>query len=227
MRRILIGILLFASLFFGVNYTVFANEPVNLGVARQAVAKYYDSGEYARDVKNVVAAAERYVDNRLQNERSAKDAQMKHKFAVTFDIDDTLLSTYSTAKASNFCEQLPEIIANERKGIYPAIPEMLSLYKFLQSKNIAVFLITGRREVERSITEKNLHNAGFSNWQYLYMRPNNDHGKRVSAFKSNSRETIEQQGYDIIFNIGDQFSDLAGGEADARFKLPNPMYFIP
>jgi acid phosphatase len=225
--RKLTSILVLVSLFLGINYAVFASEPANLGLARQAVAKYYDSGEYSCDVKNIVTRVEQYVENRLQQERLASGMKMKHKFAVTFDIDDTLLSTYPTAKSYNFCEQLPEIIANERKGIYPAIPEMLGLYRFLQSKNIAIFLVTGRREIERSITEKNLHDAGYSNWQYLYMRPSNDHGKRVSAFKSNSREAIEQRGYDIVFNIGDQFSDLAGGEADAGFKLPNPMYFIP
>jgi hypothetical protein len=30
-----------------------------------------------------------------------------------------------------------------------------------------------------------------------------------------------------VVNIGDQFSDLAGGFAERVFKLPNPYYFIP
>jgi hypothetical protein len=30
----------------------------------------------------------------------------------------------------------------------------------------------------------------------------------------------------IIANLGDQFSDLAGGYAERTFKLPNPFYSI-
>jgi hypothetical protein len=30
-----------------------------------------------------------------------------------------------------------------------------------------------------------------------------------------------------VANFGDQFSDLSGGFADARYKLPNPMCFLP
>ncbi len=46
-------------------------------------------------------------------------------------------------------------------------------------------------------------------------------------FKSGERKKIEQSGYFIIANIGDQQSDLEGGFAKCRFKLPDPFYFIP
>lgn len=32
---------------------------------------------------------------------------------------------------------------------------------------------------------------------------------------------------DIVMNVGDQWSDLEGGYADASTKLPNPTYFLP
>ena len=51
--------------------------------------------------------------------------------------------------------------------------------------------------------------------------------KTVAIYKSHMREQIEKQGYDVVLNIGDQKSDLAGGHADKAFKLPNPYYFIP
>jgi HAD superfamily, subfamily IIIB (Acid phosphatase) len=47
------------------------------------------------------------------------------------------------------------------------------------------------------------------------------------AYKSGARVTIEQQGHRIIANVGDQYSDLAGGHEDKAFKLPNPFYFLP
>ena len=46
-------------------------------------------------------------------------------------------------------------------------------------------------------------------------------------YKSGVRAHIEDLGYDIVGNFGDQFSDLEGGFADNTFKLPNPNYFLP
>ena len=46
-------------------------------------------------------------------------------------------------------------------------------------------------------------------------------------YKSATRAYIESQGYDIVGNFGDQFSDLEGGYADETFKLPNPTYYLP
>ena len=46
-------------------------------------------------------------------------------------------------------------------------------------------------------------------------------------YKSGTRAYIESQGYDIVANFGDQFSDLLGGFSDKTFKLPNPNYYLP
>jgi predicted secreted acid phosphatase len=46
-------------------------------------------------------------------------------------------------------------------------------------------------------------------------------------YKSGTRAYIEAQGYDIVANFGDQFSDLLGGFSDKTFKMPNPNYYLP
>jgi predicted secreted acid phosphatase len=46
-------------------------------------------------------------------------------------------------------------------------------------------------------------------------------------YKSGTRAYIESKGYDIVADIGDQFSDLEGGYADKMFKMPNPNYYLP
>jgi predicted secreted acid phosphatase len=46
-------------------------------------------------------------------------------------------------------------------------------------------------------------------------------------YKSGTRAYIESQGYDIVANFGDQFSDLLNGFADKTFKMPNPNYYLP
>ena len=46
-------------------------------------------------------------------------------------------------------------------------------------------------------------------------------------YKSGVRAYIESQGYEIVGNFGDQFSDLLNGFADKTFKMPNPNYYLP
>jgi predicted secreted acid phosphatase len=46
-------------------------------------------------------------------------------------------------------------------------------------------------------------------------------------YKSGTRAYIESQGYDVVADAGDQFSDLEGGFADKTFKMPNPNYYLP
>ena len=46
-------------------------------------------------------------------------------------------------------------------------------------------------------------------------------------YKSGTRAYIESQGYEIVGDFGDQFSDLLGGFADKTFKMPNPNYYLP
>ncbi len=48
----------------------------------------------------------------------------------------------------------------------------------------------------------------------------------VSAFKTDVRRKLTQEGYVIVINIGDQYSDLAGGYAERIYKLPNPFYIV-
>jgi predicted secreted acid phosphatase len=46
-------------------------------------------------------------------------------------------------------------------------------------------------------------------------------------YKSGTRAYIESQGYTIVANFGDQYSDLLGGFAVKTFKMPNPNYYLP
>ena len=50
---------------------------------------------------------------------------------------------------------------------------------------------------------------------------------RPPTSRRRSGRQIEQQGYTIIANIGDQPSDLDGGFSEQTYLLPNPFYRIP
>lgn len=55
-----------------------------------------------------------------------------------------------------------------------------------------------------------------------------DHGKSATTYKSDKRNEITNEGFRILGNSGDQWSDLLGSALSIRsFKLPNPMYHIP
>jgi len=56
------------------------------------------------------------------------------------------------------------------KAIAPALEPSLKLYKEVMGLGFKVFLLTGRSEMQRSVTEENLINAGFQNWDKLILR---------------------------------------------------------
>lgn len=203
----------------------YAQEPTNLTFDKQVVARYHDSGEYDVDIQNVIDSAQSYLDKRVAENNQATD---KKKLALVLDIDETALSNYPSIVKLNFGGTLKEINGDIALGIDAPLFETLGLYRDAIAKGVAVFFITGRDQQDLlAATEKNLKVAGYTQWQGLFLRPHNYQDKSIIPFKSAMRKKIEEQGYDIIENVGDQYSDLAGGYADATFKLPNPFYYIP
>lgn len=214
-----------SGLLFGliiVSAVCFAKEPTNLAVAKQQVIRYHDSGEYDKDIKNVVNDAMRYLKMRM-----SRPFPQDKKPAIVLDIDETSLSNYADMKRLDFGGTIEEIRADEDKGQDPAIKPTLKLYHFAKDNHITVFFLTGRFEEERATTEDNLRKAGYEDWQKLILRDGEYRTKPAAVYKSAIRKQLSEQGYDIILNMGDQKSDLAGGYADKTFKLPNPYYFIP
>lgn len=53
------------------------------------------------------------------------------------------------------------------------------------------------------------------------------HNRLASIYKPERRQRLQQQGFTLAGNMGDQHSDLAGlSPAAASWKLPNPVYYI-
>jgi hypothetical protein len=50
-------------------------------------------------------------------------------------------------------------------------------------------------------------------------------GRREHA-RADTRANLRAEGYRMVVNVGDQRSDLDGGRALRRIRLPNPMYVI-
>lgn len=202
------------------NPIAFAQPPQNLYYAKQRLIEYHQSGQYKKDVKQVIARARNYLHEVARKLRT-------QKLAIVFDIDETTLSNYQYIKARQFGGTNKDFETDESRADAPAIQASLALFNEAKKHNIAIFFVTGRREYKRRFTEKNLYLAGYRGWQALIMKPNNYRATSVIPYKSHARQLIESKGYKIALNIGDQDSDLAGGYALKGFKLPNPYYYLP
>lgn len=197
------------------------------------VHTFSPDGSYAHEMAGIVDDAMKYLGK-------PKSERIPGK-AVLFDVDDTTLNTYSYEIYSSFVYN-PTSNAAFVNGclttgcVFRAVPHMVDLEHYAESHGYTVFFLTGRPEVQRPGTIVNLNNEGYdvqSDHTYLkdytvdtWLSPCAP-SCTTTQYKSLTRAYIESQGYDIVANFGDQYSDLNGGYANATFKIPNPMYYLP
>lgn len=150
--------------------------------------------------------------------------------AWVFDVDETLLSNLPYYAQHGYGSEIFDHVEFDKwvlEGVAPAIKPSLDLYNEVLRLGFRLVLLTGRAEDKRTITINNLTMAGFRNWDKLILRVEEDHGKTAVTFKSDKRKEIMEEGFRLIGNSGDQWSDLLGSSVAVRsFKLSNPMYFI-
>jgi acid phosphatase len=180
----------------------------------EEIVAYHDSGDWDLDIDRVVRRARRQIVRHRDDRRPA----------MVLDIDDTSLSNYECLKAVDFDRAAGH--CGERDDL-PAVPQTRELYRFARRQHVTVFFITGRRESARGNTRRNLRAADYTGKLRLRLRPNRERPGTHDGWKARTRARIEDRGYTIVANVGDQRSDLDGGHALRRFKLPNPMYVIP
>jgi len=194
------------------------NTPKNLHFVKQELTAYYNSGGYEAGLNQVGNAA---INHLMQ----CKDTP--GKLAIVFDVDETSLSNYKYEQEANFGYTSASWIKWIKSGGPTVIEPSLALFNQSKKQGIAIFFITGGKENLRNIYEDNLKKAGYSGWTKLIMEPTDSNFKFAENFKSVQRRIITEEGYRVIVNIGDQYSDLIGGYADRTFKYPNPFYYIP
>ena len=213
------------SLFFAITCVFFANkasfaEPANLGLLMQELKTYHDSGEYDKELTKAIQKAQVYINKRAQTKLP------NQKLAIVLDIDETSLSNYDKFVEHQYVGTLERIHQDILSGDAPAIAPMLALYNDALKHGVSVFFVTGRKESDRDITITNLTNSGYHDWAGLALKSNDYNLPSAIPFKSQERAKIIKQGYTIIADIGDQYSDLKGGYTEKTFKLPNPYYFL-
>lgn len=192
-------------------------KPINLTIAKQQVQAYYESGEYEKDLEDIIARAIEYF----------KHVPATNNATVIFDIDDTVLTAYEDEKAISF-GYIPKL---SHKWILEAdakaIPQTKRLYDYLVSRGFKIVFLTGRKYNEYDATIKNLKLRSFVTFDKLIVRQPHEVKMTAKAHKSARRKQLSQEGYRIVGAIGDQTSDLEGGHSGHMIKLPNYRYMIP
>lgn len=211
------------------SFVAVQSQPANVGDTKIAALAYHDSGAYNRDLATVAGEAARWLASR---------APSASRPAIVLDIDETSLSNWQVIKLDDFGRPVDGPCSVKSKapcgwaawdqlGIDPPIEPTLQLFRQARELKVAVFFITGRPESQRAATERNLATAGYRGYEKLYLVPKGAHFASAADFKTPIRAQIEQAGYTIIANVGDQPSDLQGGNAEKKFLLPNPFYRVP
>ncbi|CAN6201340.1 unnamed protein product [Urochloa humidicola] len=189
------------------------------------VGDYMEGPRYASD--SAVAAADSLA---FASAALAAAGAGAAKPAWVFDVDETLLTNAPYYAVNGWgSQEFNETSFDEwvDAAKAPALPSSLKLYNELQGLGFHVILLTGRSEFQRNSTEANLLFAGYQSWEKLILRQPSDIGKTAVLYKSERRAALEAEGFKILGNSGDQWSDLLGTPMATRsFKLPNPMYFI-
>jgi acid phosphatase len=197
----------------------------NLDELKAELKQYYactcKCGCYAKDVDRQADRAIAFLRMRAARPKA------QEKLALVLDIDETTLSNYEEMIKADFAYDNTVFDAWVESAKAPAIPGTLRLFKEAQRLGVKTFFITGRAESERAATELNLQDRGFQDWQELILRQPTQASATAQAYKSAARATIQAQGYKIVLNVGDQWSDLKGApEAEFSVKYPDPFYFL-
>ncbi|HCY75286.1 MAG TPA: hypothetical protein DHV28_05150 [Ignavibacteriales bacterium] len=193
-----------------------SNQLVNLSTAKDAVKDYYESGKYDAEMNNVIKEAKEKFEN----------VEVKKNSVVIFDVDETALNNYGLAKQMGFgyVYDLNKKWNEELKA--PAIKQTQELYFYLLNKGFKVIFITGRNFNEYDVTYKNLFQAGYTEFDTLITQREDEQNLKTQSFKSKKRAELTNQGYEIVGNVGDQWTDLNGVNSGIQIKLPNYLYEV-
>ncbi|WP_381553257.1 HAD family acid phosphatase [Streptomyces eurythermus] len=162
-----------------------------------ATAAKVDYATWQKDCQAVMDQALPYLKQRIAAARPGE------KQAIVFDIDNTTLET-------DFGFSYPQ----------PANRPVLEAARYAQEHGVSLFFVTARPGVLYWPTEYNLEYGGYE-VSGLRVRGLTDLFEDVAAYKTAQRAGIENDGYTIIANIGNNATDLSGGHAEKTFKLPD------
>ncbi len=179
--------------------------------------KFSETSQYKKQFAKAISSAKSFCTQYLNSHPAETN------LAIVSDIDETILDNRRQFRLHpQRSWDLFDVWVNQSKA--PVLKPTYDFLNWARQKGFAIFLITGRPESDRKPTIINLVKNHVS-YDGLYLRPHHG-GEPAEIYKTAVRQDLEKMGFKIIVNVGDQFSDLAGGASIDCEKLPNQMYFI-
>lgn len=214
----------------GQNLPPIADATYNVGpyMAPQVEA-YYTGTAIQQDRADVTLAAWRFVRDWVRERCGTTPAEVRAcKAMVVFDVDETLLNSYSYSIAQD-----PQFTFNPTTWTayvdacdYAGIPQARDLFNRLKKLGVRIALVSsGNRDTKAAMVEC-LNAKGIRGWDRYIMR--GDRGADLSdgEYKAAARAELKRQGYTIVASVGDQVSDMSFGHLKRGFLLPNTMYYL-
>ena len=228
----------------------------NIDIVKSTIRTYYNATDGIADkdsspyIDELTAKTARLTAQLTKS--CAKAVRRGEKPAVVLDADDTTLWTYDME--DNDMQFVFDPAVQDRDWVqkqrFPATPGMVELVAAVGKSGCSIIGLTGRNDTQKDATLGNLEKVGyvgfsrdlyFTKWRsgttptaldpnrtWFAGTPCADGVCTTIEYKSLTRKHIvDDLGYDVVANLGDQFSDLIGGYADRSVKLPNPTYYLP
>lgn len=215
----------------GQNLPPIADSTYNVGpyMAPQVEA-YYTGTAIEADRADVALAAWRFVRDWTRERCGMTPADVRDcKAMVVFDVDETLLNSYSYSVAQD-----PQFTFNPTTWTdyvdacgYAGIPQTRALFDRFKELGVTVALVSaGSRDTKVAMVTC-LHSKGIKGWERYIMRGDNAQDLSAGEYKALARRDLERRGFTIVASIGDQVSDMSYGHLKRGFLLPNTMYYLP
>ncbi len=223
MNKIGFGLLLFATILWVQPAPALPSSQFAGGVTQpkdtgnKVGLEFAKTEQYQKEFSNAVEDARKACQLYLKEHPAAAD------MAIVADIDETVLDNRQHFQETpDFDWDKFVVWAEQSKA--PTLRQTADLLDWARKKGFAIFFVTGRPESLRAATIRNLVRNGIA-YDGLYLRADKDNRSAIEV-KTEIRKKIEQMGFKVVVNIGDQVSDLVGGYAVDCEKLPNKIYFV-
>ena len=214
----------------GQNLPPLVGSTYNIGSYPAAeVEGYYTSKAIKRDRQDVATAAWRWIRDWTSANCGSTKAEIRAcKATVVFDVDETLLNsyTYSIAQNPQFTYNNTTWNAYVAACGYQGIPQTRKLYNKVISLGLHVSLISAASRTNKTPMTACLHTHGIAAWDHYFMRGEQGASLTDGQWKAQQRKHLQEKGLVIVASIGDQVSDMSYGHLLHGFLLPNTMYFI-
>jgi hypothetical protein len=214
----------------GQNLPPIAESTYNVGsyIAPQVEA-YYTGTAIQEDRADVTLAAWRYVRDWTRERCGTTPADVREcKAMLVFDVDETLLSSYSYSIAQD-----PQFTFNPTTWTayvdacgYAAIPQTRNLFDRIKGLGVRIALVSSGSSDTRTAMVSCLNARGISGWDRYIMRGDKASDLSAGEYKALAREGLKREGFTIVASIGDQVSDMSYGHLKRGFLMPNTMYYL-